>query len=92
MKEQLTVADRPIPRIEELGTDLLVTTAWQRRIALARPLIGVGVYIVATSLGLWWLTPIIVFLIFVAIVSVTHDVVRCGSLMQIASFIRDTVY
>jgi beta-carotene hydroxylase len=79
MKEQLTLADRRIPRLEELGADLLVTTPRQRRIALARPLIGVGVYAVAASLGLWWLTPVIVFLIFVAVVTVTHDVVH-GSL------------
>jgi beta-carotene hydroxylase len=39
----------------------------------------VAVYGVAAWLGWWWLTPVIVFLIFVAIVTVTHDVVH-GSL------------
>lgn len=79
MKEQWTVADRPIPRIEELGTDLLVTTPSQRWIALVRPLIGLSMYILVASLGLWWLTPIISFFIFVAVVTVTHDIVH-GSL------------
>ena len=67
MKEQLTLADRSMPRLAELGMDLLITTPRQRRIALARPLIGVGVYAAAASIGLWWLTPVIVFLIFVAV-------------------------
>jgi beta-carotene hydroxylase len=65
-----------LPRLEELGLDLLVTTPHQRRMALARPFVGLAAYIAAGYLGLWWLTPIIVFLIFVAIVTVTHDVVH----------------
>src|SRR5712691_6066565 len=76
MKEQLTLVERRIPKLEELGTDLLVTTPRQRWIALTRPLIGVAVYAVAAYFGLWWLTPVIVFLIFVAVVTVTHDVVH----------------
>jgi beta-carotene hydroxylase len=39
----------------------------------------VAVYAVAAWLGWWWATPLIVFLIFVAVVTVTHDVVH-GSL------------
>jgi beta-carotene hydroxylase len=65
-----------LPTLDELGADLLRTTPSQRRIALARPFIGLAVYIAAVSFGLWWLTPLIVFLIFVAIVTVTHDVVH----------------
>src|SRR5689334_10221272 len=65
-----------IPKLAALGNDLTVTTVWQRRIALARPFIGLVFYIAAAALGLWWLTPIIVFLIFVAVVTVTHDVVH----------------
>lgn len=41
-----------------------------------RPFVGVGLYIGAAALGLWWLTPLLVFLIFVAVVTVTHDVVH----------------
>jgi beta-carotene hydroxylase len=77
-----TVADlRPpkVPRLDELGSDLLITTPAQRRIALARPAVGLALYVLAATLRLWWLTPLIVFLIFVAVVTVTHDVVH-GSL------------
>lgn len=69
-------ADFPLPTLQELGTDLLQTTPSQRRMALARPFIGLGFYILAAALDLWWLTPFIVFLIFVAVVTVTHDVVH----------------
>lgn len=65
-----------LPTLEELGTDLLTTTPRQRRIALVRPFIGIVIYALAAYFGLWWLTPIIVFLIFVAVVTVTHDVVH----------------
>jgi beta-carotene hydroxylase len=44
-----------------------------------RPFIGLAAYAVAAWLGWWWATPVIVFLIFVAVVTVTHDVVH-GSL------------
>jgi fatty acid desaturase len=65
-----------IPKLTALGDDLTVTTSRQRWMALARPFAGIAVYVLAASLGLWWLTPIIVFLIFVAVVTVTHDVVH----------------
>ena len=65
-----------IPKLAELGSDLITTTPWQRRFALVRPFIGLAFYVLAAALGVWWLTPIIVFLIFVAIVTVTHDVVH----------------
>jgi beta-carotene hydroxylase len=65
-----------LPTLEELGSDLLTTTPHQRRIAFLRPFIGVLIYIVAAHLELWTITPIIVFLIFVAVVTVTHDVVH----------------
>jgi fatty acid desaturase len=71
--------DMRLPTLRELGDDLLVTTPRQRWIALARPFIGVALYALAWALGLWWLSPLIVFLIFVAVVTVTHDVVH-GSL------------
>lgn len=65
-----------LPSLEELGTDLLLTRPRQRWLALARPLIGLLVYGTVAYLGLWWLTPLIVFLTFVAVVTVTHDVVH----------------
>src|SRR5258706_14735520 len=74
-----TVADLRLPRLDELGSDLLITTAWQRRVALARPFIGVALFALAAALRLWWIMPIIVFLIFVAGGTVTHHVVH-GSL------------
>jgi fatty acid desaturase len=71
-----TVADLRLPRLDELGADLLVTTPAQRTVALARPFVGIAVYALAAAMGLWWLTPVIVFLVFVAVVTVTHDVVH----------------
>src|SRR5437868_749137 len=65
-----------LPTLEELGIDLLITTSRQRWIALVRPFIGLAAYAAAVYVGLWWLTPLIVFLIFVAVVTVTHDVVH----------------
>jgi beta-carotene hydroxylase len=64
------------PALDDLGPDLLATGPWQRRLALARPLLGVAAYALAVALGLWWLTPLIMFGIFVAVVTVTHDVVH----------------
>ena len=64
------------PSLHDLGADLLHTTAWQRRIALARPFLGVALYGVVVWLGWWWLTPVVMFGIFVAVVTVTHDVVH----------------
>jgi beta-carotene hydroxylase len=69
-------AEPPLPRLEVLGRDLLVTTAWQRRAACLRPVAGVAAYAVAAHYGWWWLTLLIVFLVFVAVVTVTHDVVH----------------
>src|SRR6516164_4140295 len=71
-------AEPPIPRLEGLGRDLLVTTRRQCWAACARPLLGVAAYAWAAYLGWWWLTPLIVFLIFVAVVTVTHDVVHAS--------------
>jgi beta-carotene hydroxylase len=68
--------DLPIPTLNDLGCDLLTTTPRQRRMALARPFTGLLAYALAASIGLWILTPLIVFLVFVAVVTVTHDVVH----------------
>jgi beta-carotene hydroxylase len=65
-----------LPTLRELGDDLLVTTPRQRMIALARPYLGLATFAAAVWLHLWWLTPLIVFGIFVAVVTVTHDVVH----------------
>jgi beta-carotene hydroxylase len=62
-----------------LGADLLTITRRQRWLACARPFAGLAAYVAAAWLGWWWATPGIVFLIFVAVVTVTHDVVH-GSL------------
>jgi beta-carotene hydroxylase len=72
-------ADHPLPRLDALGRDLLMTTRRQRGLACARPLVGLAAYAAAAHLGWWWLTPLIAFLVFIAVVTVTHDVVH-GSL------------
>jgi beta-carotene hydroxylase len=75
-QQEATVADLRPPRLADLGADLLITTPRQRWVGLARPLVGVALYALAMRLGFWWLSPLIVFLIFVAVVTVTHDVVH----------------
>jgi fatty acid desaturase len=74
-----TCPDAEIPALSSLGADLLTTTRAQMRLALARPFLGLAAYALAACAGQWWLTPFLVFLIFVAVVTVTHDVVH-GSL------------
>ncbi|WP_323806222.1 hypothetical protein [Streptomyces europaeiscabiei] len=65
-----------LPTLAELGEDLLVTTRRRRIVALVRPGAGALAFAGAVWLGWWWLTPVIVFGIFVAVVTVTHDVVH----------------
>jgi fatty acid desaturase len=65
-----------VPRLSGIAPDLLDTTRRQRVIALTRPYAGIAVFAVAASLGWWWLTPLVMFGIFVAVVTVTHDVVH----------------
>ncbi|QDU96271.1 fatty acid desaturase family protein [Lignipirellula cremea] len=65
-----------LPSLAALGDDLSITTPMQRRLALLRPFLGLLAYSLAAYAGWWWLTPILVFLIFVAVVTVTHDVVH----------------
>ncbi len=72
-------ANVDIPKLSALGADLLITTPRQQWMALARPFIGLVIYVLAASSGVWVITPVIVFLIFVAVVTVTHDIVH-GSL------------
>lgn len=67
-----------VPALAELGPDLVVTTRRQRIAALTRPYLGIAVFAVVAWRGWWWLTPLVMFGIFVAVVTVTHDVVhRC---------------
>lgn len=66
------------PPLAEIGPDLLVTTPRQRWVALTRPYLGVAVFALVAWQRWWWLAPVVMFGIFVAVVTVTHDVVhRC---------------
>lgn len=76
MHHHISPPDDHLPTLAELGKDLLMTTPIQRRRALLRPFIGLLAYVIAAWMGLWLLTPFIVFLIFVSVVTVTHDVVH----------------
>jgi fatty acid desaturase len=69
------------PALDTLGRDLLVTGRPRRIVALSRPAAGIAAYVVLVALAgrwpwLWWLTPPVMFGIFVAVVTVTHDVVH----------------
>ena len=65
-----------LPTLADLGGDLQSTTRRQRWIALSRPGAAVLCFAVAARAGWWWLAPPLVFLVFVAVVTVTHDVVH----------------
>ncbi|MCA8959733.1 MAG: fatty acid desaturase [Planctomycetes bacterium] len=65
-----------MPSLESLGTDLLETTRRQRRTALVRPFVAAAGFFVVATAEWWWLTPVFMFLLFVAVVTVTHDVVH----------------
>ncbi|MFI5906008.1 fatty acid desaturase [Dactylosporangium sp. NPDC051541] len=69
------------PGLAELGADLLTTGRWRRIVALSRPFVGLAGYVLVCFAAsrwpwLWLLAPVIVFGIFVAVVTVTHDVVH----------------
>ncbi|GAA4446422.1 fatty acid desaturase [Phytohabitans houttuyneae] len=64
------------PSLAELGADLLTTSPRQRRLALVRPYLGMVAFATAAWMGWWWVTPVIMFGIFVSVVTVTHDVVH----------------
>jgi len=57
-------------------SDLCDTSPWRRRVALARPFAGVALFAVIVHIGWWWATPLVMFATFVAVVTVTHDVVH----------------
>jgi fatty acid desaturase len=65
-----------LPSLADLGQDLCITTPRRRAIALSRPYLGVACFAVVAWLGWWWLAPLVIFGIFVAVVTVTHDVVH----------------
>jgi fatty acid desaturase len=69
------------PALADIGPDLLVTGRARRAWALARPVAGLALYaaVAGAAAGrpwLWLLEPLVVFGIFVAVVTVTHDVVH----------------
>ncbi|RKS67762.1 beta-carotene hydroxylase [Actinomadura pelletieri DSM 43383] len=65
-----------LPKLSELGTDLLVTTRPRRILTLSLPYAGIALFASAWLAGWWWLTPLIAFGVFVAVVTATHDVVH----------------
>jgi fatty acid desaturase len=64
------------PALVDLGHDLLVTTRRQRVVALGRPYLAMLVFAVVAWAGWWWATPVVMFGVFVAVVTVTHDTVH----------------
>jgi beta-carotene hydroxylase len=67
------------PPLDELGPDLVRTTAWRRRVALARPAAALAGVVTAVAGGhvVWALVPL--FLVFTTVISLMHDAVH-GSL------------
>jgi len=73
----IVATDSPaLPTLLELGPDLTTTTRRQRWVTLGRPFAALGVFVVTVRFGWWPLAPLAVFLVFVAVVTATHDVVH----------------
>lgn len=64
------------PRLASIGLDLLRTSRTQQALSISRPYFCIAGFVVAASFEWWWLLPLIVFAIFVSVVTVTHDVVH----------------
>jgi beta-carotene hydroxylase len=74
--EKPSSVDEELPTLTNLGFDLLQTTPMQRFVALARPFVGLAAFATAAYFNAWWAMPLIVFMIFIAVVTVAHDVVH----------------
>jgi beta-carotene hydroxylase len=64
------------PPLEELGLDLVGTTAWRRRVALVRPAAALVGVVTAAAAGhlVWALLPL--FIVFTTVISLMHDTVH----------------
>jgi fatty acid desaturase len=69
-------ATETMPSLGDIGGDLLATSRRRRRVALVRPYTGVLIFVLVAYLRWWWFTPLVMFAIFVMVVTVTHDVVH----------------
>ena len=65
-----------LPKLETLGKDLLQTSRFERYLTVVRPFITLTVFIFAAYLEWWYVLPLLMFLIFVAVVTATHDIVH----------------
>lgn len=65
-----------LPRLAELGPDLVGTSRPRRWLALGRPFVYLAVYGAAAVAGLWPLALVALFLLFAAVISATHDLVH----------------
>lgn len=72
----MDAAEKQLPDYKDLDAGFFATTSWQRYYSLSRPFIGIVVYIVAIYFNMWYFSILIVFFIFVSVVTVTHDVVH----------------
>lgn len=66
----------PVPPLRDLGTDLLGTSRAQRVRTLTRPLWLLSAYAGIVWWGASWPLPVVMFLLFISIVTATHDVVH----------------
>lgn len=65
-----------LPPVEALGTDMTDTSTGQLLVTLLRPFFWLTLFVVLIDTGLWYVTPVVVFFLFVSIVTVTHDLVH----------------
>jgi beta-carotene hydroxylase len=71
------IDQRDLPRLRELGPDLLHLTVWQKISALTLPFVCSALYFVFASFG-WWIAAVLtlMYLSFITYGSISHDLVH----------------
>ncbi|MGH8021932.1 MAG: fatty acid desaturase [Opitutaceae bacterium] len=72
-----TIDQDTLPKLDDLGRDLLLSSSAQRVLAIVRPLLCVGAYFGFAFLG-WWIAAIaaVAGLMFITYASVSHDLLH----------------
>lgn len=72
----MTAVEPTLPRLVDLGPDLLRVSARQRCVVLVRPLLLIAAYVVAAMAG-WWLPALVALAaVFPAMVAAVHDLLH----------------
>lgn len=64
------------PNINELGIDLLKPSKISLVLVFLRPLILTSLFFLLYSFEIYWILPVVIFILFVTIINLTHDLVH----------------